>query len=265
MPRTRWPWRSPGCPQSADRQGVADMGVLEQREVHAVALVLLVFASGALAQVSAPPDRADRPRQRIEELEAHIAGMEGKLRDSASARKSADQARMDAERRLAASQQAEAQLNAEVERLTLVQQTLEHALAEARRDITELAALAASHAAAARELAGLRASLPPALGGTLDAEQARAGAADAFAALGHLGGDDERRATQLARLHREQLLLALATGAQGVYRVRPKDSLGLIASRLLGSSARWRAIFEANRHLLDDPDRVIPGITLVVP
>ncbi|MBN2886522.1 MAG: LysM peptidoglycan-binding domain-containing protein [Chromatiaceae bacterium] len=209
--------------------------------------------------------RPGEPLPDLEELEAHIAGMEGKLRDSAAARKAADQARMEAERRLAASQQREAELSADIERLTQVQAILEEALSEALLTQARLAAQAAANASAARELSALRATLPPSLGGTLAAEQARAGAAAAFAELEAEGASPTTRPQSLARLHREQLLLALATNAQGVYRVRPQDSLALIAGRLLGASTRWEDLFAANRHLLNDPDRLMPGVTLVVP
>jgi nucleoid-associated protein YgaU len=53
-------------------------------------------------------------RSRVEQLTQHIQGIEDKLRESAAARKSADQARMEAERRLAAGTQDLARLKAEV-------------------------------------------------------------------------------------------------------------------------------------------------------
>ncbi len=46
----------------------------------------------------------------LDELRLRVQGMEGKLKDSAAARKSADQARMDAERRLAEGAQESDQL-----------------------------------------------------------------------------------------------------------------------------------------------------------
>jgi nucleoid-associated protein YgaU len=53
-------------------------------------------------------------RSRVEQLTQHLQGAEDKLRESAAARKSADQARMEAERQLAAGTQDLARLKAEV-------------------------------------------------------------------------------------------------------------------------------------------------------
>jgi hypothetical protein len=38
-----------------------------------------------------------------------------------------------------------------------------------------------------------------------------------------------------------------------------------ISLRFYGRADQWRAIFEANRSLLDAPDRLTPGMTLVIP
>ena len=59
--------------------------------------------------------------------------------------------------------------------------------------------------------------------------------------------------------------MAVATGAQGVYRLRGEDTLGMVAGRFYGKGNRWTTIYEANRHVLDNPDRLVAGITLVVP
>ena len=55
------------------------------------------------------------------------------------------------------------------------------------------------------------------------------------------------------------------TGARSVYRVRPADTLAQIGSRFYGNGTQWRAIYEANRNVLPDPDRLTPGMTLVIP
>lgn len=47
--------------------------------------------------------------------------------------------------------------------------------------------------------------------------------------------------------------------------VRPGDTLGGIALRIYGSVGKWRAIFEANRDRLNDPDLVPVGIRLRLP
>jgi LysM repeat protein len=50
-----------------------------------------------------------------------------------------------------------------------------------------------------------------------------------------------------------------------VITVRRGDTLSSIAERELGSSARWRDIFQVNRAQLSDPDQLAAGIRLAVP
>ena len=49
------------------------------------------------------------------------------------------------------------------------------------------------------------------------------------------------------------------------YTVVKGDSLSKIAKREYGNANRWRAIFEANRDQLDDPDLIKPGQVLKIP
>ncbi|WP_084665613.1 LysM peptidoglycan-binding domain-containing protein [Thermanaeromonas toyohensis] len=51
-----------------------------------------------------------------------------------------------------------------------------------------------------------------------------------------------------------------------VYEVRPGDSLWKIAKLELGSGARWREIYEANKETIGpDPNLIYPGMKLVMP
>jgi nucleoid-associated protein YgaU len=50
-----------------------------------------------------------------------------------------------------------------------------------------------------------------------------------------------------------------------LYTVVKGDSLWKIAEATLGSGARYTEIFEANRPMLDDPDKIYPGQVLRVP
>jgi nucleoid-associated protein YgaU len=50
-----------------------------------------------------------------------------------------------------------------------------------------------------------------------------------------------------------------------LYTVVKGDSLWRIAEATLGSGARYTEIFEANRPMLDDPDKTFPGQVLRVP
>lgn len=49
------------------------------------------------------------------------------------------------------------------------------------------------------------------------------------------------------------------------YTVQSGDTLWKIAEETYGSGAQYHAIFEANRDVLDDPDRIFPGQVLKLP
>ena len=49
------------------------------------------------------------------------------------------------------------------------------------------------------------------------------------------------------------------------YTVQSGDNLSKIAKNLLGDGNAWKKIFDANRDVLDDPDKIRPGQTLKIP
>lgn len=49
------------------------------------------------------------------------------------------------------------------------------------------------------------------------------------------------------------------------YTVKSGDTLGKIAKEQYGDASRYQELFEANRPMLDDPDRIYPGQVLRVP
>jgi len=49
------------------------------------------------------------------------------------------------------------------------------------------------------------------------------------------------------------------------YTVQPGDSLSKISKQFYGSADQYMKIFEANRNLLDDPNKIRPGQELVIP
>lgn len=247
--------------------------------VPAILLVTVLWTDNALTDsvdVSAPPAPtstelllSDENRVPLEELRRRIAGMEGKLRESANARKNADQARMEAERHLAEGLQ-------QIEQLRHTRDALENRLsareAEIERLTSELSSARQANAEFNRGIADLQRRLPVLDGGSLTAEEARQLAAEALAELRETKKRDDRAADRDARiaeaeqvLRRRQFRLAGVIDAQSVYRVRPNDTLALISSRFYGSGQQWRALFEANRHVIEDPDRLTPGITVVIP
>ncbi len=50
-----------------------------------------------------------------------------------------------------------------------------------------------------------------------------------------------------------------------LYTVRRGDTLSSIAKRELGDADRWPEIFDLNRDVIEDPDRIFPGQVLVLP
>ena len=53
--------------------------------------------------------------------------------------------------------------------------------------------------------------------------------------------------------------------AARTYVVVSGDSLSKIAQREYGSANEWPRIYEANRGLIKDPDKIFPGQKLVIP
>jgi nucleoid-associated protein YgaU len=141
---------------------------------------------------------------------------------------------------------------------------LEHLLAEEKK----------AHVAMAAEIETLKSGVPATRGGTLTPDLARAAAAKAGESFltaeqrARKERSDEAKAAlkeATAALREAQFDVAVATDAQGVYRLRAEDTLGMVAGRFFGTGNRWPLIFEANRHVLASPDALVPGITLVVP
>jgi nucleoid-associated protein YgaU len=49
------------------------------------------------------------------------------------------------------------------------------------------------------------------------------------------------------------------------YTIEKGDTLSKIAQEQLGRASAWKQIFEANRDVLDDPDRIFPGQVIKLP
>jgi nucleoid-associated protein YgaU len=53
--------------------------------------------------------------------------------------------------------------------------------------------------------------------------------------------------------------------ATKVYEVKSGDSLSKIAKREYGDANAWNRIFEANKDILKDPNKIYPGQKLKIP
>ena len=55
------------------------------------------------------------------------------------------------------------------------------------------------------------------------------------------------------------------SGESRTYTAEKGDTLSHIAQAQYGRASKWTAIFEANRDILDDPDKIRPGQVLKIP
>lgn len=66
-------------------------------------------------------------------------------------------------------------------------------------------------------------------------------------------------------LRYQQRLIAALSGARGIHEVQKSETLSEIAMTHYQAISHWRAIYQANDYLLDNPDRLLPGMVLVMP
>jgi len=59
--------------------------------------------------------------------------------------------------------------------------------------------------------------------------------------------------------------IQLGPGGSTFYTVQKGDTLSAIAKRYYGNANLYMAVFEANRPMLEDPDRIYPGQVLRIP
>jgi len=53
--------------------------------------------------------------------------------------------------------------------------------------------------------------------------------------------------------------------AYNLYTIVSGDTLSKIAKRSLGDASKWKLIFEANRDVIKDPDKIFPGQKIKIP
>lgn len=49
------------------------------------------------------------------------------------------------------------------------------------------------------------------------------------------------------------------------YTIQKGDTLSKIAKEKLGSAGEWKKLFDANRDVIEDPDRIFPGQVIKIP
>jgi len=71
----------------------------------------------------------------------------------------------------------------------------------------------------------------------------------------------------------DELTVAAPQGKGGVatvkeptfYTIEKGDTLSKIAKAKYGRAEKWQALFEANREIIEDPDKIYPGQTIRIP
>jgi nucleoid-associated protein YgaU len=108
----------------------------------------------------------------------------------------------------------------------------------------------------------------------LAAAEARSGQASRRADAVSVNGDEAPSAAGVSSISRGDTTAIDDDGSEPnppqpaqpvVYRVREDDSLSKISVRFYGNSADWERIFAANRDVLDAPDKLAPGMQLIIP
>ena len=82
--------------------------------------------------------------------------------------------------------------------------------------------------------------------------------------FGHATENAVRQLQRAAGLADDGIAGPNTWGALNVYVVQEGDTLSGIAQQWLGSAEHWPEIFELNRALVSDPDRIFPGQILAL-
>lgn len=69
----------------------------------------------------------------------------------------------------------------------------------------------------------------------------------------------------IAQVEEEIVVAAGAEKAANFYTVKSGDNLSRISKEQYGDAAKYTAIFEANKPMLTDPDKIYPGQVLRIP
>ncbi|SEH05901.1 LysM peptidoglycan-binding domain-containing protein [Candidatus Venteria ishoeyi] len=118
------------------------------------------------------------------------------------------------------------------------------------------------------QVTSLRAKLPISEGGTADPEAYRQKAASTVKHYVQLRRQKQDKSVQqaaLQRLEQEQQQLAKLTRAKAIHTVRRGESLSALANKYYRNSLRWQDIYQANQHVLGNPDGLEAGYVLVIP
>ncbi len=197
-------------------------------------------------------------REQTEELSAHLDQVQNHLEDARKLTRKREQIIKTVRAEKDQLAQVNLEQTREIEALRSNNRQLQHAADEYQK-----------------QLATLQAELPEADGGSAsvgDLQDAGSAAAarlrENAQQLNARSNDPDALGAYQDAVHAlamQQLRLARATGAGGLYRVRTGDTLAQIARNNYGKLGPWKDVFEANQHILNNPNSLLPGMTLLIP
>ena len=156
---------------------------------------------------------------------------------------------------------------------TELQKSLDQARVSQQGAATERDALATEFAAMRTRAAAIDRELQQSTG-NLDQEQKRASdltdrLAAAVSEQSKLRTSTDAQRAEIAvisaALADAQTKVARLTGARGIYTVQDGDSLSSIALFFYRNAYRWPGIAQANKHLINHPDKIFPAMVLIIP
>jgi len=234
-------------------------------------------AQASAADADAAPHAGEQQAVELADVEQQLAALTNAYADAQQARQSAE-----AEAAAASARAAELEARLQQQQLTLTEaqlradkaEKLHAALEDARaRLLTENEKLKVElENARVRQSEALERAVR--LDARLAAAEARAGQAvlqpgspSANGEQGPTGGGVTLDpAGPAALVDNDSAEPAASTASHPVvYQVREDDSLSKISVRFYGNSADWERIFAANRDVLEAPDRLAPGMQLIIP
>ncbi|MFM7569337.1 MAG: LysM peptidoglycan-binding domain-containing protein [Betaproteobacteria bacterium] len=231
-----------------------------------------------VAELSRNREQQDeKVRELAKVVQEHEARQTQLQRDLDSASASARQVQTERDAAVASARQVQTERDAAVASArqvqTELQQRLEQSQVAQRSAASERDSMVTDLARAREQLASIDRDLKQNTG-NLEQEQKRASdLTDRLsAALGEQSklrqSTDAQRAeiaSISAALAQAQAKVALLTGARGIYTVQEGDSLSSIALYFYRNASRWPGVAQANRHLINHPDKIFPAMVLIIP
>ena len=77
--------------------------------------------------------------------------------------------------------------------------------------------------------------------------------------------DDQITVAQTTLAQDAASVQATQVAASEFYTIEKGDSLSKIAGEKMGDTGKWKALFDANKEVIEDPDKIYPGQRIRIP